>query len=106
MDHKDEIVSLTTGVVLAEETVLSLTEMCRQFAVEAEWIRSLVEEGILDPLGQKPAEWRFTGESCRRIGVVLRLQRDFDVNLSGAALVLDLLEEVETLRVQLETEIK
>ncbi len=101
MKRKNEMVSITTGVVIDEEFGLSLVELCRRFAVQRDWIVALVEEGILDPAGPAPNEWQFSGESCWRVSVVLRLERDLDVNLSGAAVVLDLLEEVEKLRQRL-----
>jgi len=93
--------SIAAGVLLDDTSSMSLSELCRQYAVQGEWIVSLVEEGILDPVGREPREWRFSEASCWRVSVVLRLERDLAVNLSGAALVLDLLEEVESLRQRL-----
>ncbi|MFQ5598587.1 MAG: chaperone modulator CbpM [Nitrospiria bacterium] len=106
MSKENKVVSITTPVVVDEGASFRLSEVCGHFSVQTEWIASLVEEGILDPEGSQPRQWRFSAESCRRIGMVLRLQRDLGVNLSGVALVLDLLDEVEMLRVQLETTVK
>lgn len=86
-------------VVLLDETVqFSLGELCASCEVTEQLIVEIVAEGIVEPLGAAPAEWRFTGVALARVQRVLRLQRDFGVNLPGAALALDLLEEVERLR--------
>ncbi len=98
MNIKEEIL---TGLVLDEESTLTLGELSRACTVHAEWIIELVDEGILEPTGSDMAHWRFSGSSLQRAHATLRLQRDLGINLAGAALVLDLVEEVETLRSQL-----
>jgi chaperone modulatory protein CbpM len=64
-------------------------------------VYELVEEGIIDPLGREPSGWRFRWTSVRRVRCALRLEHDLGVNLAGAALALDLLEELTRLRAQL-----
>ncbi|MCW8825472.1 MAG: chaperone modulator CbpM [Gammaproteobacteria bacterium] len=73
-------------------------ELSRACGKPAEWILSLVEEGIIEPVGTDQAQWQFRGNCLRRVWIVQRLQSDLDLNLSGAALALELLEEVEKLR--------
>ncbi|HTE41899.1 MAG TPA: chaperone modulator CbpM [Steroidobacteraceae bacterium] len=51
----------------------------------------LVEIGILEPNGSEP--WRFEHRDLRRLRSAQRLVRDLGVNLAGAALILDLLDE-------------
>ena len=87
--------------ILEEQVGLSLSEVSRACAVHAEMIVELVNEGVLAPDGRQPHRWRFTGVHVRRATVALRLQRDLGLNLAGAALALELLDEVETLRAQL-----
>ncbi len=96
-----DLLSLLTGQVLEEDLELTLAELCRLCRVPAEQVRELVDEGIVEPLGREPCQWRFRGVSVRRVHCALRLQRDLGVNLAGAALALDLLEEMETLRIRL-----
>jgi chaperone modulatory protein CbpM len=81
---------------------LSLTELSRTCAVQIDFIMELIEEGVLAPsAGQAPDNWRFSAAQLRQVTVAWRLQRDLGVNLAGAALALQLLDEVETLRAQL-----
>ncbi len=86
------------GVLLDEHTLLSVTELTRVCGVSIEQISLMVGEGMLHPRGKVPEQWRFTGVEVKRTRRALRLQRDLEVNLPGAALALDLLEEVEQLR--------
>jgi chaperone modulatory protein CbpM len=47
------------------------------------------------------SEWHFTGAALRRARLALRLERDLELNLAGVALALDLMEELQTLRREL-----
>jgi chaperone modulatory protein CbpM len=98
---REDLLSLLTGEVLEDEVELTLGELSRACQVSAERVLELVDEGILEPRGRDPARWRFHGVSVRRARCAIRLQRDLGVNPAGAALALDLLEELERLRVRL-----
>ena len=98
-----EIIDILNGVILEQEEQFRLNELCEICVVSAEWIIELVDEGILEPCGQAPSEWLFPGGSCRRIAVVRRLQRDLGINLAGAALALELQEEIIALNARLES---
>lgn len=95
---KDELLSLLAGEVLEDEIELSLSDLCSACELPTERVFELVEEGIIEPLGAGPEQWRFRGVCIRRIRCVLRLERDLGVNVAGAALALDLLDELEQLR--------
>ena len=59
------------GVILEEQTQLTLVEISRGCAVHAECIIELVEEGVLAPAGHDPRTWRFTGVQLRRASIAL-----------------------------------
>ncbi|MBT8072067.1 MAG: hypothetical protein HKP21_08375 [Xanthomonadales bacterium] len=65
--------------------------------VKTETITLLVDEGILDPIGDNVERWRFSVGSLRRVKTAVHLQRDLGVNLAGAALALDLLDRIAEL---------
>ncbi|HEY3048096.1 MAG TPA: chaperone modulator CbpM [Polaromonas sp.] len=90
-----------TGFILEDQTELTLDDVCRACAAQADMIIQLVDEGVLAPGGMVPDQWRFTGLHMHRAQVALRLQRDLGVNLAGAALALELLDEMQSLRTQL-----
>jgi chaperone modulatory protein CbpM len=87
-----------SGAILEEDQTFTLSELCSACSVRAVCVVELVEEGIIEPLGRDPAQWRFSGASLLRMRTVLRLQRDLALNLPGAALVMDLLDEIDRLK--------
>ncbi|MFA5372019.1 MAG: chaperone modulator CbpM [Sideroxydans sp.] len=102
MDN-EEMQSQSGGIILEEQTELTLADVCRACAVQAEFIIELVEEGVLVPVGHEPDSWRFSGIHMQRTTVALRLQRDLGVNFAGVALALQLLDEVDELRARIRT---
>jgi len=101
MNENRKLISVLTGESIDRVQPKTLVQLCSEYTVQTEWIVSLVDEGILSPQGKEPEQWLFPGNSCYRISVVVRLQRDLGVNLAGAALALDLLEELQSLRQRL-----
>ena len=99
----DDTLPRVTGIILEEQTQLTLSEISRGCAVHAECIIELVEEGVLAPVGADPRQWRFDGAHLRRATIALRLQQDLGINLAGVALALQLLDEVNALRARLKT---
>jgi chaperone modulatory protein CbpM len=96
-----ELLNLLTGDLFEDETELTLAELCRVCRLPAERVFELVEEGVIEPLGREPASWHFQGMSIRRVRCAQRLEQDLGVNAAGAALALDLLEELSQLRARL-----
>lgn len=86
------------ALLLDESTEFTLAELCSICSVPEQLVVEIVAEGIVEPIGGERAHWRFSGIAVARIRRVIRLQREFEVNLPGAALALDLLEEIERLR--------
>jgi chaperone modulatory protein CbpM len=96
----DDLSSIHTGTII-EDAPLKLAELCRACNIHADWVIGLVEEGIIEPDGKEIHLWRFSEVSLLRVRSALRLQRDLDINLAGVGLALDLIEELEKLRKQL-----
>jgi chaperone modulatory protein CbpM len=89
------------GSVVEEEIQFTLVELCRVCRATEEQVVALVFEGVLEPAGQRIEEWRFAGATLRRARVALRLTRDLEINAAGVALVLDMLDEIESLKARL-----
>jgi chaperone modulatory protein CbpM len=92
---------ILTGRLIDEETRLSLRELCDACSVHAEFIIDLVNEGVIEPAGYEKSHWCFTGFTLRRVRTAKHLRRDLGVNLAGVGLALELLDELEQLRSQL-----
>jgi chaperone modulatory protein CbpM len=88
-------------IFLDDGMTWGITEVCSLCRVDHELVFEMVNEGLLVPEGYSPETWRFNAVAIKRIQVTLRLQNDLRVNLPGAALALDLLEELEELRCRL-----
>jgi chaperone modulatory protein CbpM len=86
------------ALVLDENVELTLAELCNACSLSRDVVVEIVAEGIVEPVGGAPVEWRFSGVAVTRIQRVIRLTHEFEVNLAGAALALELLEEIERLR--------
>ncbi len=99
---KNEEISVLSGVVMDDTQAISLAELCHCCSLPAEQIVSIIEHGIVEPIESRVtvSHWQFSGESVLRIQTVIRLKRDLGVNLAGAALALELLDEVKSLRQQ------
>jgi chaperone modulatory protein CbpM len=86
------------GIVLDEQVTFTLREFCDACGVRRQMIIEMVEEGVIEPALPSEAEWKFHGQTLVRAQRALRLVRDLDINWPGAALVLDLLDEIERLK--------
>lgn len=76
---------------------LTLQDLCRLCHTDETWVMEMVEHGVLEPVGSTRGNWRFVGTSIVRAKKARRLSRDLGVNTAGLALVLDLLEERDTI---------
>lgn len=86
------------GTLLDEGTCVTVTELTEVCHLSLTQIELMVGEGMLHPRGNRPEQWSFTGLEIQRARRALRLQRDLELNLAGAALALELLDEIEQLR--------
>lgn len=76
---------------------MSLEEVTDSFGVTREVIYGIIDEGIIVVQGEEQ-EWQFDSDAIRQIRTVLQLERDLGVNLPGAALALQLLQEIDELK--------
>jgi chaperone modulatory protein CbpM len=86
------------GPVVEEEIHLTLTELCQACGATEEHVITWTFEGVLEPIGSAPQEWRFTGQALRRARLASRLTRDLELNPPGVALAMDLLDEIAELQ--------
>lgn len=94
-------ISGTRVEILEVDVEFTMSQMCQACGVESQEVVKLVEEGVLEPVGINRKRWRFAGVSLKRARRALRLQQDLGVNVAGAALALDLIDELDRLRAEL-----
>lgn len=90
--------------LLDETMTYNLRGLCSACQVRDELVFDMISEGILTPLGESPESWMFTASAIKNVQITVRLQQDLGVNLPGAALALNLLEELDELRSRLPKE--
>ena len=90
------------GAIFEESAVLTVKDLSRLCAVDERHIVEFVEEGVLNVVEINSTEWHFTGGALRRARLALRLERDLELNLAGVALALELMEELDRLRRELQ----
>ena len=78
--------------VLGEGDWIGATEICRLCWLDLGAVVELAELGVVAPRATPPGEWQIPATALPRLRVIGRLMRDLGVNVSGAALALELLE--------------
>lgn len=81
----------------------TLQELCERIAaVDEHFIVQCVEQGIAHVRGRDPGEWLFTSTAVLRIRKAYRLHRDLDLQIDSLGMVLELLDERDSLRQQID----
>jgi chaperone modulatory protein CbpM len=89
---------MLTAVIVSDEEIVTLTEICQSCALSSERVISMIEYGIIEPIESSGPDWQFSARTIPRLLTAIRLQQDLEINLAGTALALDLLDELKTLR--------
>ena len=97
----DHPIVVTPPVVVEEHVSFTLVSLCRASGADPGQVDELVGEGVLQPAGHGADNWQFGGDALLQTRRALRLARDLELSLSGVALVLDLLAEIERLQSRL-----
>jgi chaperone modulatory protein CbpM len=84
--------------------VFTLEELCTVCALEREWLVVRVREGLIPAAGGSDADWRFSTAAVARVRRMRDIERAFDAAPELAALVADMLEEMDALRARLRRE--
>ena len=88
--------------IRASDSLFSIEELCSTPGLTISVITEMVAFGIVEPSsGDAPAHWRFTPLAAQRSQRALRLAHDLELNLAGAALVLELMDELHDARARL-----
>lgn len=80
---------------------LTLEELCAACALEREWLMVRVSEGLIPAEGGSASEWRFTTTTLTRVRRMREIERTYEAAPELAALVADMLEQMDELRARL-----
>lgn len=88
------------GTVL-DASWLTLEQVAATCQVEIDWLQRHIDEGLVPQPESVGGIWRLSGGMVTRIRRTRQIERDFDALPELAALVADMLEEMDDLRAQL-----
>jgi chaperone modulatory protein CbpM len=89
--------------VLGDDDWLAANEICQLCRLDLTVVMELAELGVVAPRAVVTGEWQLPATSLPRLRVAARLMRDLGVNVSGAALALELLDAQRELQRRLRT---
>jgi len=97
MTDKDRILSVE---LVEPNATFTLREICERGDYHAEFVIKLVSYGVIAPVEESLEErqWLFDLQTLARLRKAQRLQRDLKMNLPGLAMSLELLDEVQEMR--------
>ena len=88
------------SAIVEDEVHMTIVELSHAASTPEQLIMDWVSEGVLSPAGSSPEDWRFSGDSLKRAKTAARLTRDFEINTSGLALALELIDQISRLRAE------
>ncbi len=86
---------------LLEDSWLTLEQVAAACRVEPEWLLRHLEEGLISDAESVAGIWRLSRTGLLRARRMRALERDFDAVPELAALMADLMEEMDELRARL-----
>lgn len=87
------------GVLIEESTLVPFVEVCQKYNIPEPLLIEMLEEGLFSVQAQKQ---QLNLNDLQRLTSACRLHRDLGINLAGVALALDLLDEMNTMRQELD----
>ena len=94
-------VKMYEAQLLGEADWITASEICRVCRLELDAVIELAELGLVSPRGCAPEQWQLPAAALPRLAVAGRLMRDLGINVSGAALAVELLEAQRDLERQI-----
>lgn len=81
-----------------ESQYFSFDDLCSMTELSSETLLEIVEHGVVEPRGTTPESWTFSTHMVTVTKKAIRLHQDLEIDWSGIALAISLLEELEEVR--------
>lgn len=82
----------------SKSSMITIEELCEICNITDDVLKEFISYEIIHPMESSKQEILFALEDLQRIKTALRLQHDLEVNMAGAALILDLLKQLDEMR--------
>jgi chaperone modulatory protein CbpM len=87
-----DAIDLLEAHLLGEGDWISIDTLCRVCDLSLDAMTELADLGVVSPRGYSPREWQLPATALPRLRTLARLMHDLDLNVSGAALAVELIE--------------
>lgn len=94
--------TIITNVTIETNPELTLEELCSACGITPQFIHELIEYGALDCDDVSLEVYRFRPEQLRRVRTIVHLHHDLEINIPGATLAIELMEEMEKMRAKID----
>ena len=72
--------------------------VCFSQRLAKDTVAEMVSWGVAEPIGDKPEKWLFSQLDYDRIACAIRFRDELEINIPGAALAINLLDELNKMR--------
>jgi len=79
-----------------------ISAVAEQYGIHPQTLRLYEREGLLKPSRSEGNTRLYTQEDLERLELILKLTRDFGVNLAGVEIILNMREKMEAIERQIE----
>lgn len=85
--------TVISSMIVADNEFITIDELCVTYALPETFIVEMIAQGLIEAHNRS-----IKIHALSRIQKALRLQHDLAVNMAGIGVILDLLDEVHTLK--------
>lgn len=96
-----DINTVVSGVLMDDTVTISFSQVCQLYQIPEEVLLALLEHGLIEGITPPVERIVFNQSMVRRIQSAQRLQDDLGVNLQGVILALELRDELDAIRCEL-----
>lgn len=92
---------ILSGLVIGDKEI-SFIQVCKLYHISENWLEDLLKHGLIDNTDENPKNLTFDEKLLTQIQKAHRFHEDLDVNIPGVMVILDLLEELENTKEELD----
>lgn len=94
--------NIVTEVIIDDDARFTFSEVCQYCHFSEQMLNDLIDHGLFGEIEPPYQKIQFDHVMLSRARSAFRLRRDFELDLQGILLVLELLDEMTNLREELE----
>ena len=93
---------IITGVLVDEDSTVSFVDICQHYDIPEDMLLDMIEHGLVQQASATSKMIQIHKGTLSRIQSARRLQSDLGINVPGAVLALELLDQLEKIRHELQ----